>query len=116
MNKQERDKIHKYLNDLTDKGLPQMWNDTIRIYINSLTTEDECICIGDVCLCGKGSDFGGRVNLNTHTTEDEPNTCESCGNAVGLWCDRWDGQTHDNQTCNEWSKIHWCSTQEDNDN
>ena len=36
-----------------------------------LITEDECICIGDVCLCGKGSDFGGRVNLTANTTEDE---------------------------------------------
>ena len=40
--------------------------------------------------------------------EGEEGTCDTCGNAVGLWCDRWDGQKHGNSTCDEWSKTHWC--------
>ena len=40
--------------------------------------------------------------------EGEEGTCDTFANAVGLWCDRWDGQKHGNSTCNEWSKTHWC--------
>ena len=45
--------------------------------------------------------------------DDRPRTCINCGNANALWCDRWDGPKQESQTCDEWSKTHWCTIQED---
>ena len=43
MTPEEKQKIYKYLNEMTDKmGLPQPWNDTIRIFINAMSEESEC--------------------------------------------------------------------------
>jgi len=43
-------------------------------------------------------------------TECEERVCGNCGNVRGLWCDRWDGQKYENQTCDEWSETHWCES------
>lgn len=65
------------------------------------TPGDDPKCKCPICVAG---------DLIFGTVEDKPNCCASCGNAVGIWCDRWDKQTHDNLTCKDWSKIHWCVT------
>ena len=63
---------------------------------------------GDIWVIPKGifpTQYGEIADEILALLEGEEGTC---ANAVGLWCDRWDGQKHGNQTCDDWRKTHWC--------
>ena len=84
MTPEEKQLIYKYLNELSDiGGLPQMWNDHIRIFINTMPEEKV-----DNIFCGECGEFigVGIVIYNTNAMPEE-SECWACKNSGVVYAD-----------------------------